>query len=339
MQKKIIFSFIVLNVFVLTIIGIRLSYSNQINEQLQSLNDNQIRMYNPRGFTTTEMDAVSKLDNISDAVFDDRNIFPRYHLEANNFTLSIGGISVEENNQYQKELEYIAGSYLTDPYQVVITQSVADELINIRKLDSYDSLINTDLVDGLEIVGIYKDNSSVYKYLNFKDYEFDADTQSYITNPQETYENSFYIFNRGEEYDKDELIQRYNVEVMWDYQSSGDYNTVVDNMNDSDNTNDEGETTVNYEESVANGAKGLIDPNTDAYGDKFNQFAFIETNQDSKEQVVSKLQEMFPEAAVQTNQTTYSQLTNSMSNWLKLIIGIIILEIAVFVPMLRNSKK
>lgn len=339
MQKKIILSLITINLFVLAMAYVVVNYSSEVTSQFSTLNENQIRIYNPRGFTIEEMKAVKLLDGVTDVTFDNRNIFPYYNLYFDNgSSLEISGISLEEDNQYQKSIDYLAGSYLTSKYQVIVTQSLADVLIENGFADDYQNLIGVDMVKGLEIVGVYRDLPSTKEWSNNRRYEQNADKTSFIKIQDITVTNGFMLFNRGAENDMTSQIINYNLDVAYKYENkTKDWNRYIYYFNDSDESNDEDIYQVNYEESVANGAKGLIDPETTAYGKVFNDYAFINTS-DNRDTVVNQLAQIFPEAAIATSDTTFSSVQNPTFGWIKFILAVIMLESFIFIPTIRNSK-
>lgn len=340
MQKKIILSLITINLFVLAMAYVIVNYSSEVTSQFSTLNQNQIRIYNPRGFTIEEMEAVKLLDNVTDVTFDNRNIFPHYILDFDNgSSLEISGISIEEDNQYQKSVDYLAGSYLTSKYQVIITQSLADVLIETGLADDYQHLIGMDMVNGLEIVGVYPDMPSTKERSYNRIYEQTDDITGFIKRQDVSITNGFMLFNRGAENNKAAQIIDYNLNVAYKYEAQNkDWDRYIYNYNDTDESNDEAEYQINYEESVANGAEGLIDPATTAYGKVFNDYAFINTD-DNRDGVVEQLGQIFPEAAIVTSDTTFSSIQNPAYEWIKFGLVVIVLELFIFVPMFKNSKK
>lgn len=340
MQKKVVISIIVVNIFVLAVIAMVMSYGNKIDSQYSVLNDDQIRIYNPRGFTIEEMKAVKLLDDTSEVIFDNRNIFPTYYLEFDyGSRLTAKGISIEEDNLYQQKIDYLAGSYLTAKYQVIISQSIADILITNGYAKDYDGLIGTDFVEGLEIVGVYPNFDSTEKRV-FQKQIIPSDTESgYREVVEERVENGFMLFNRGSENKMADEIMQYNINVAFDYEDeTRDYERYIYNYNDSIESNDEAIYQVNYKESVANGAEGLIDPQTKVYGKKFNDYAFINTKQ-NRDQVVAKLAELFPEAVIITNDSKLFDAINQTRAILWFVMWLLIFEGFIFVPMNKNGKK
>ncbi len=336
MQKKIILSLIAVNLYVLVFAGLRIDYGQQVTANVSRLDDNQIRMYNKLGFTLEQMEQLEKVDGIDQIVFDNRNIFPRFEIEFDTALVSARGISIEEDNKAIRDLDYVAGTFPTEEYQVIVAQSLADILLEGFELDDIDKLIGHEFVKGLTIVGVYKDT---------KDTSIEEFDTSFIQEEDKSFkevknynlQNSFMFFNRGTEISKDEIIRSINTDVMWDYESNGQYDIIVDTLNDNDPNNDQEPFSVNYEESVANGAKGLIDPETKVYGDTINQYAFINTSND-RDKVVTSLQKQFPDAAIITSDTKYNDIINTIPNWFKFILAAIVLELLIFVPAIRKGK-
>lgn len=331
MQKKLLISIVAVNLFILSVIVLRMNYTSIYSEQLATLNQNQIRFYNETGLTETVMDAIEKSEGISQVEFDNQNLLPTYQIEGDDYGIIVTGVSLEEDNVYQQQLDYIAGSYLTKPYQVVISQSLGDVLVTVQNLSDYQQLIGSDLVTGLEIVGVYKDTPSVVTEHQSTFYDFDQESDKYIKNNNYNITNSFFLFNRGEEVSKDQVIYTYNQNVLHDYQRQEDFNTIVTNEEE------DGSVSIDYEQSVENGAIGLIDPQTTDYGPNFNQYGFVETTAGNRDNVVSELQKLLPEAVIQTSDTVYSDVTDSSNSWFKIIITSVLLELLIFVPVLKKK--
>lgn len=351
MQKKVIISIIAVNVFIALMAFMLIDYSNRIESQFGMLNDNQIRMYNKGGFTTDEMEAVKLLDGVKAVTFNNRNIFPTYSIsDSNGSLLNVSGITLEENNRYQKNLDYLAGSYLTDLYQVVITQSLADRLIANGIADDYEQLIGKEMVKGLKIVGVVADLPITETRVVDQYYTYEQGSSEAIDSYNIELYNSFLLFNAGREYDQTTELNKYNLDIYYDYQGKNraESEKIVDNYNDSDPSNDGDSYSpiVNYEESVANGATSLIDPNSTAYGKTFNQFASIDTSGD-RDQVATELSSIFPDAQIVTSDTTHKDisdqligdLTNTTITWIKFVIIAVGLELLILVPTLKNGKK
>lgn len=333
MQKKIILNIIVVNLFIAIMAWVGIDYSNRVSSEFATLNDNQIRVFNYKGFTLEQMKAIDLIDGVSQSIFDNRNIFPYYSIDVNEDMINARGISIEEDNQFQKQLEYIAGSYITDEYQVVITQSLADALIAGQIADDYQQLIDEELVTGLEIVGVTPDLKSTVAY-NYTSNITEGDDRDspYTVRTHTNLSNGFLIFNRGKETEMEQEILNYNDWVhMNSYGTDEEYKYVT--ARDS-----EGNSYTDYHASIENGASGLIDPETTEYGDVFNQFAFINVDGD-RQQVVSQLQNLLPDAAIVTSDTKLNDFENTKLVWIPFIIVAIILEIFIFYPHFKLKKR
>lgn len=342
MKKKIILSLVIVNLLVAVTAFVGIRYSYYISGQTNFLNDNQIRMYNSKGFTLEQMSALEQMNGVDKAIFDNRNIKPSFTLESENGVISISGDSIEEDNQAQKDLDFIAGTYLTDIYQVIITQTLADVLIEQGLASDYQDLIGKDMVKGLEIVGVYPDNKiSNFRYINYHVLPPTEGETEYVESGDKEIDHGFMMFNRGKEYESELLIRDYNNNLAYNYeQKNYDKNInspYVFTYNDSDPANDDGPTMVNYEESVANGAEGLIDPETKAYGDEFNQYGFITTSGD-RDSLVAEISDFYPDAAIVTSDTKLNDIQGKTFAWIKFITFAIILEMFIFIPMIKNSK-
>lgn len=331
MQKKVIISVVTINLFIILMAFILMSDENKIESQMNNLNDNQIRIYNKVGITLDQMKTIKNIDGVETANFNNRNIFPTYTItKENNSMVSVTGMTIESDNEYQKNLDYIAGSYLTEKYQVVITKSLADELIAGGTAKDYNSLIGKEMVKGLKIVGVYPDpnyaQNKTEQYLE----QIDRVDDKYIV-PTETYfTNSFMMFNAGHEYNQQDTINEYNNDVAYAYEAkTNDYDTYVKSDDGYD---------VDYNKSIANGAKNLIDPATSQYGKTFNQFATINTG-DDRDAVVSSLKTIFPDAAIITADTKLGDISNTKLTWLRFIMYAISLELLILVPTIKNGKK
>lgn len=330
MQKKVIISIVTVNVFLALMAFVLISDGNKIENQMNNLNDNQIRMYNKAGFTLEEMKAVKKLDGVDTATFNNRNIFPTYNfLTENNSQITITGMTIEPDNEYQKNIDYIAGSYLTGKYQVVITKSLADELIAEGTAKDYNSLIGKDMVNGLKIVGVYPDPNYSQVAVNYvKDNRLVV--SDYVEPYAKRFTNSFMLFNAGFTYKQQDAINEYNNTVAYAYENkTDDYDTYVH----SDEYYE-----VDYKKSIANGAKNLIDPNTSQYGKTFNQFVTLNTG-DDRDAVVSSLKSIFPDAAVITADTKLGDIVDTKLTWLRFIMFAIPLELLILMPTIKNGKK
>lgn len=337
MRKIVIFSIVLINILVLTIASVSIKYQANINSSLSRLNDNQIRVYNPGGFKQSEMDQTSEIEGIEDVYFDNRNLFPTFIIEEGYTKFDARGISIEEDNVYQQNLNYIAGDELTDEYQVIITQSLADHLIALRGLVDYQSLIGTEFVKGLTIVGVYPDSDDFY--MSEGDLSYQVDGNTIVSNKVNHYFNSFMLFNDGAELDFTKAINQYNLKVQSNYEDNNKYEIVVNNYTDQDPSNDDDTLTVNYEESIENGAEGLIDPESDEYGQTFNQYAFINTEETNRDIVVEQLYNMYPDAVIQTNDTKYSDIKNTGLFYVTFILIAVILEALILVPIIKNGKQ
>lgn len=335
MQKKVLISLIIVNLFVLALVVMVVNYQQAINSQFDILNDNQIRIYNRDGFTTAEMKELEQSAGVDEVVFDNRNIFPQYSIDfPNNNYLSVTGTSLEEDNQYQQQLDYLAGTYLTDVYQTIISQSLADYLIANTSATDYQQLIGSELVNGLEIVGVYPDLQTTEVLTSEQTWAPNQDGTGFSQQGKTWIENGFMLFNRGQAPEFDQAIASYNMQVANEYDIDGRY---VYNYNDSDKTNDNDSPYVNYEQSVANGAEHLIDPETKAYGPKFNNFGFI--NASDRDQVVATLSAEFPEAAIVTNDTKITDFQSQSTSIIIFLSVVLIFELFIFVPIFKYSKK
>lgn len=336
MQKKIIISFIAVNMFILVFALLRIDFGQTVTTSLSRLDDNQIRVYNKYGFTLEQMKQIEMMDGIDQVTFDNRNIFPRFEIELESILVNARGISIDEGNKTIRDLDYIAGTFPTEEYQVIVAQSLADVLVEGFELSNLDQLIGHEFVKGLTIVGVYEDTKDTTVEVVGEGYT-PQDDGSFTKTRTYTFENSFMLFNRGREIDKDYIVQQINEDISNQYYFNGQTDIVVSNFDDSDSSNDDEEYFINYEESVANGAKGLIDPETKEYGDTINQYAFI-TVEDNRDQVVTELEEQYPDAGIVTSDSKYSDAVNSTQNWIKFIGAAVVLELLIFIPVIRNRR-
>lgn len=331
MQKKVIISVVAINVFIMLTVFVLMSDKDKIENQMNNLNDNQIRIYNEIGITLDQMEAIKNVDGVKNVTFNNRNIFPSYAITAeNNSLVSITGMTIESDNEYQKKLDYIAGSYLTAKYQVVITKSLADELISEGIGSDYKSLIGKDLVNGLKIVGVYPDPN----YAQIESTQYMEDTElvdnKYVVPTRKSFTNSFMLFNAGAPYDQLGPINIHNDRIAYKYEAdTQDYDTYVF---------DEERYDIDYKKSIANGAKNLIDPKTTEYGKTFNQFATINTGE-NRDAVVSSLKSILPDAAIVTSDTKLGDMINTKSMWLRVGLYAILLELLIIIPTIKNGKK
>lgn len=337
MKRIVIFSIVLVNVLVLIIASVSIKYQVNINSSLSRLNDNQIRVYNPSGFKQSEMEQAHQVEGIEDIYFDNRNLFPTFLIEEGNTKFDARGISIEEDNLYQQNLNYIAGGKLTDEYQVIIAKSLADKLVALRGLNDYQSLIGTEFVKGLTIVGVYPDTKDFNEREETLQYRVDKDT--IVPIKSSSFINSFMLFNRGAELDSTTAINHYNLMIQSSYEDNDQYGIVVNNYTDQDPSNDDATLTVNYEESMENGAEGLIDPKSEEYGQTFNQYAFINTDEADRDNVVEQLYSMYPDAIILTSDTKYSDIKNTELFYIIFILIAVTLEALILIPIIKNGKQ
>lgn len=337
MKRIVIFSIVLVNVLVLIIASVSIKYQVNINSSLSRLNDNQIRVYNPSGFKQSEMEQAHQVEGIEDIYFDNRNLFPTFLIEEGNTKFDARGISIEEDNLYQQNLNYIAGGKLTDEYQVIIAKSLADKLVALRGLNDYQSLIGTEFVKGLTIVGVYPDTKDFNEREETLQYRVDKDT--IVPIKSSSFINSFMLFNRGAELDSTTAINHYNLMIQSSYEDNDQYGIVVNNYTDQDPSNDDATLTVNYEESMENGAEGLIDPKSEEYGQTFNQYAFINTDEADRDNVVEQLYSMYPDAIILTSDTKYSDIKNTELFYIIFILIAVTLESLILIPIIKNGKQ
>lgn len=331
MQKKVILSIITINVLIGSMFLVIMQKEAEAESFFNFLNSNQVRVYNPPGFKLDEMENVKKMDGVEKATFINREIFPSYYMSIDSGlkSLSIMGITIESDNKYQQELDYLAGSYLTDKNQVIIDKSLADELITGGFASSYENLIGEYIGDNQEIVGVYP-NSIFYDLDN--GYNWDSTkivNDKYVAEQSLNFENSFMTFNTGEMYNKDQQISQYNDELV--YFEEENSNKVV--------YKDDGYNyVVDYDKSVANGMEGLVDPDSDEYGDTFNQYLTINVDGE-REQVVSNLKSLFPRAAVVTASTKVSEINNNRSEQINVVLMAVGLELIILVPVCYYGRR
>lgn len=331
MQKKVILSIITINVLIGSMFLLIMQKEAEAESFFNILNSNQVRVYNPPGFKLDEMENVKKMDGVEKATFTNREIFPSYYMyiDSGLKSLSIMGIMIESDNKYQQELDYLAGSYLTDKNQVIIDKSLADELITGGFASSYENLIGEYIGDKQEIVGVYPNSIS---YDLDTGYNWDSTkivNGKYVAEKSMNFENSFMTFNTGEMYYKDQQISQYNDElVFFEYENS---NKVVYKEDGYDYV-------VDYDKSVANGLEGLVDPDSDEYGDTFNQYLTINVDGDL-EQVVSNLKSTFPRAAVVTASTKVSEINNNRSEQINVVLMAVGLELIILVPVCYYGRR
>ncbi len=340
MKKLIIICILFVNIFVLIFLKGDIKYIDNMQTQIEILNENEIRMYNKGSYKLSEVAAIDAFPEIEEITYKNFSNYRFFTIENKNLSVDASGLIVDSNNQFQKELTYLSGTNLKESDEVVISQVLADVLIDEGYVDDYQSLIGKKISDDLEIVGIYE-NINLASYPDIFSYmEYDPNSKEPAEQITNIYiSNSFLTFNNELPDSSMYTIDDYNREVQYEYNRKGQYDVVVDNYNDSDETNDDVFPTVNYEESVANGAEGLIDPNSKEYGDSFNQFVTIYTKDKSNnEQVVTTLQKMFPNAVIITKDTKYSEIIDAQNKWTVLLIIVGILEAFIFIPMIRNER-
>lgn len=329
MQKKTIISVVVVNILI-GFIALLINFEEaKIESFFSILNSNQIRIYNQAGLTIKQMESIKAIEGVDQATFNNHDIFPTYSLsfDDDNKLVDVFGKTLETDNKYQQQLEFLAGSYLTAENQVIITESLANLLIENKVATSFENLIGVDLVENREIVGIYPDEITTSIEVSKADYP-QVVGREYQVQLYFECENSFMTFNQGVEYDKQFAIDTYNMEYV--AYKAGNLDKVKYNDDDS--------YSLNYKKSVANGAVGLIDPNTTEYGDIFNQYATINVDGD-REQVVTELTTLLPEAAIVTADTKAKEVVSEHAGWRNFILLAIGLELLIVVPACYYGRK
>lgn len=343
MQKKVIISIITINLFIV-IIG--LTISTQINKAegvLSILNPNQIRVYNQKGITTDQMSKIEKLEGIETVDFINREIFQYTYTYISSRAVadeqsggeerSTTGLTIEKDNVFQQKLNYLAGSYLTGKGQMIIDQQFADVLKAAYGLENYDQLIGHK-VEKKEIVGVYS-KQSIADVTTTCDYTYmNVDNSRYIPRCFININNGFLTFDLGEKKEQKYEINQANTMIAYNYeQETRDFDYFI-------YTGDEyGNEVVDYYTSNKRGVdEGIVDPESKEYGPTFNQYATINTGE-NREQVVSELKTLLPEAAIVTADTKISDIQNNTSSIIQFILIAISLELLIVVPTIRNGKK
>lgn len=329
MEKKTIISVVVVNILI-GFIALLINFEEaKIESFFSILNSNQVRIYNQAGLTIKQMESIKAIEGVDQATFNNHDIFPTYSLsfDDDNKLVDVFGKTLETDNKYQQQLEFLAGSYLTAENQVIITESLANLLIENKVATSFENLIGVDLVENREIVGIYPDEITTSIEVSKADYP-QVVGREYQVKLYFECENSFMTFNQGVEYDKQFAIDTYNMDYV--AYKAGNLDKVKYNDDDS--------YSLNYKKSVANGAVGLIDPNTTEYGDIFNQYGIINVDGD-REQVVTELTTLLPEAAIVTADTKAKEVVTEHAGWRNFILLAISLEILIVVPACYYGRK
>lgn len=316
-------------------------------DQFEYLNDNQIRVYNLYGFKTEEQQAITNIQGVTKAEFSNTPVLAHYYLSGeedvkSGYLRDAYGFVIPQDSQYQKELEFIEGTYLTDTNQVIISEQLAEGITKYSDVPR-NQVLGSNFGHNLTIVGIYKDDDLDGYFV--KNYVGSAPEFDEVQ-----YDKSFYTFNMQQQLSKDLVINTINYDSeMYDYEKF-----VTDcgpnKVNESQITNEDyflysdyylytSGCMVDYEASIAKGAEGLIDPNTTEYGEQFNQYLLLTVDEQSKESIISELETMLPNAGIVTKNTQYSDFKNVNENKRLMVVSMIVIVVMIFVPRIELKKR
>lgn len=352
MQKKSLISILVLAALYITVFTNMKETEAKYTDQLEYLNDNHIKVYNEYGFKTTEQEIIKEIPGVDNAEFSNVPTIVHYFIgkytpSYNTMDYNVYGFSIPEDSKYQKELDFIDGTYLTDTDQVIITDTLAKGIAEFYGTD-IGNLIGSTFGNDLEIVGIYKDSDKDGSFTQiFPGSDFGEENDVYY--------NSFYTFNTQQQIPSELAINTVNdsLRSKLDMYEAEKLRTVCSPGTDEEYIQVSNETYylwadyylfssgcfIDYDASVAAGISGLIDPNTTEYGEQFNQYLLLSVDEQRRDVIVEEIEKMFPNAAVVTNDTKYTDFKELNENKGIMIGSLVVITLLILAPQIELKKR
>lgn len=330
-KKFFLISFVLINIFFLTILYVMFSLVSRFNTEVKYIADDTIYIANDYGYKTEYINDVNDMTNVSSSKFiSDTSCNAGYNLENKKEKemqyVWISSDCIYDNNSIQDSLKFLAGSPMNNKGEIIISSFAADWLIENNKAKSYEDLIGKKSDSGDEIVGVYE------KQKSSNDYVYIADSVNINISFQHA---SYKLADDSKNTNVEDAINDLNNILAYQYQDGYNYRNdyIVSSY-------EEGEgSIIDYDASVAKGAKGLMDPKTDDYGDSFKTIGIIEVSDESKKQeVMDELEKSNSEQVILSSSSKLSDFRRVNLFFPVVIIAMVLVNIVLLFPYFKFKR-